>query len=303
MKAEQVKAKADQALEQLTQSLSEGKSETMLNYLRAMGRFHKYSFTNACLIFSQFEQATHVAGFGTWKNLGRSVKKGEKGIGIIAPLVRNEEDSQGDKNVVKGFRCVHVFDISQTKGEPLPETAQVTGDPLHFMHRIKEFAAQRDIEVQYATSVELGSADGASCGGKNIIRSGLEPAEEFSVLAHELGHELLHRKADENRPDSKTVRETEAEAVAFVVCDAIGLNTSTAASDYIQLYQGDKETLLASMDRVRNAANTILESVLEKEHELDRWGKEKQRHEQSAQKYLESLTQERVKVHKVEHER
>ncbi|MGD9789002.1 MAG: ImmA/IrrE family metallo-endopeptidase, partial [Phycisphaerales bacterium] len=96
-----------------------------------------------------------------------------------------------------------------------------------------------------------------SRGGRISIRVGLEPANEFSTIVHELAHELLHRGED-RKTISKTVRETEAEAVAFVVTSAIGLNTGTAASDYIQLYQGNAETLAASLDRIQHVAAGII---------------------------------------------
>src|SRR5690606_37572085 len=92
------------------------------------------------------------------------------------------------------------------------------------------------------------------------VRADLEPAIEFSVLAHELAHELLHR--GEDRPASKTVRETEAEAVAFVICQAIGLETRAAASDYIQLFDGKAETLAASLDRIQRTAVGIIAALL-----------------------------------------
>jgi hypothetical protein len=102
-------------------------------------------------------------------------------------------------------------------------------------------------------------ADGVSRGGRISIRPGLAPAQEFSVIVHELAHELLHR--GEDRPQSKTVRETEAEAVAFVVCQAIGLETGTAASDYIQLYDGKTDTLAASLNRIQYIASEIIMSI------------------------------------------
>ena len=92
------------------------------------------------------------------------------------------------------------------------------------------------------------------------MRKGLSPAEEFSVLAHELAHELLHR-AEEGKRSSRTVLETEAEAVAFVVCQAVGLEAAGAAADYIHLYQGSKETLLESLERIREAAVKIIGAI------------------------------------------
>ena len=107
----------------------------------------------------------------------------------------------------------------------------------------------------------MSPAEGASFGGTIAIRRGLSAAEEFSVSCHEVAHEMLH-KTDRSQEDSKTVRETEAEAVAFVVCQAIGLNTNTASSDYLSLYQGDKETLAKSLGRIQRTAARVIEGVM-----------------------------------------
>ena len=96
--------------------------------------------------------------------------------------------------------------------------------------------------------------------GRILLRDDLSAAVTFSVLVHEVAHELLH-SGDRRAATSKTVRETEAEAVAFVVSHAIGLDTGTAASDYIQLYAGNKETLLASLGAIQHAATEILAAL------------------------------------------
>lgn len=117
--------------------------------------------------------------------------------------------------------------------------------------------------IELTHDVIPGGAEGVSKGGSIVIAPGLETAEEFAVLAHELAHELLH-KDEERRTRSKTVKETEAEAVSFVVCQAIGLDCSTRSSDYIQLYQGDAETLSESLDAIQKTAASIIEAVTDK---------------------------------------
>src|SRR5436190_638308 len=103
-----------------------------------MGRFHRYSWGNVLLINSQRPDATRVAGFHTWHDVGRSVKKGEKGIMILAPvLVKQKDQTRAARQEAKtaemfrlaGFRTAYVFDVSQTEGKPLPEFAKTTGDP------------------------------------------------------------------------------------------------------------------------------------------------------------------------------
>jgi hypothetical protein len=123
-----------------------------------------------------------------------------------------------------------------------------------------EFASKKDIRVCHSSA--LGSAEGLSAGGQIVLRKGLSPAAETSVLIHELAHEMLHRGTGSQDRD-RTVVETEAEAVAFVVCTAIGLESKAASTDYIQLYQGRKETLMASLGRIQQAASEIIEAVLD----------------------------------------
>lgn len=264
MKAEEARKIADNALAELNDALSRGKSEQLVKYLGMLARFHRYSFGNVLLILSQKSDATHVAGFHTWKQLGRFVKKGEKGIVILAPMVIRpktdgitEETGEGEKRILR-FRAVYVFDVSQTDGQELPSPAQVSGDPAEHLVSLRALVAEKGISLDY-DDLPAG-ADGVSRGGRISIRPGLEPANEFSVLVHELAHELLHR--GDERPVSKTVRETEAEAVAFVVCRAIGLDTGTAASDYIQLYDGKPETLAASLDRIQTTAGEFLRKLI-----------------------------------------
>lgn len=266
MKADEAKKIADQALEQLSTALAQGKSASLTRYLAAMSRFHAYSWGNLFLILAQRPDATNVAGFQTWKALGRFVKKGEKGIAIIAPMnIRPREDEQQGAEAparpVLRFKAVYVFDVTQTDGEPLPTFQRVAGDPGAFVQRLCSLIESHGIALVFDAPAM--GADGVSSGGKILVKPDLAPAETFSVLAHEFAHELLHHRGE--RPASKTVRETEAEAVAFVVCQAIGLSTTTAASDYIQLYDGDKDTLAKSLDRIQRTAAEIVKAVMHPE--------------------------------------
>ena len=266
MKAEQAKNIAEEALARLADALEAGRSETLVRYLATMARFHDYSFGNVMLIYTQKPDATHVAGFRAWKNLGRFVRKGEKGIAIIAPMLIRPKDRDDDKSFLR-FKAVYVFDGSQTEGEPLPEFACVNGNPNGHTERLKALVASKGIALEYTDNL-LG-AHGRSSGGRIELRPGLSPAEEFSVLTHELAHEMLH-KDDRRNGTSKTIRETEAEAVAFVVCQAIGLDTNTAAADYIQLYAGDKATLAESLDHIQKTAAEIITAIKDDEHRASR---------------------------------
>ena len=115
---------ADDALEQLQQELSSGKSDALVNFLKTVSQFHKYSLRNQLLIMVQAPEASRVAGFNTWKKMGRHVRKGEKGIRILAPVIRRKKEDAKSKNEddrpLIGFRVTSVFDISQTDGNRSP---------------------------------------------------------------------------------------------------------------------------------------------------------------------------------------
>lgn len=256
----------EEALARLSAHLEAGKSETLKAYLAAFGRFRHYSWNNAFLIAAQRPNATHVAGIHAWNDLGRTVRKGEKGLMIFAPMVvkNNEPPTQEKETASKepirlaGFRTAYVFDVTQTEGKALPEFAKTTGDPKDFSEKLKTIAVNRGIAVEYDPSI--GPALGVSSGGRIRLKPDLSKAEEFSVLAHELAHEILHHGKNERFPE--LVRETQAEAVAFVVCRGVGLETNTAAADYIKLYNGDKRTLSESLSVIQETSARILDELV-----------------------------------------
>ena len=262
MKSEQIKEITDKATEQLVAALEQGHSEALTSYLKAIGRFHRYSLHNVLLIALQKPNASHVAGFRTWNQLGRFVKKGEKGILILAPIVRrkteNSEADEKESSHIAGFRAAYVFDVSQTDGQELPQIGVMHGDPCEYGAGLRGFADAQNIAIEY--SHDIAPARGTSYGGRIALLPGQSPAEEFSTLVHELAHELLHR-GDRREQTSRKVRETEAEATAFVVCHAIGLETGSAACDYIQLWNGDKETLTNSLTYIQKAASQMLAAL------------------------------------------
>jgi len=140
----------------------------------------------------------------------------------------------------------------------LPEFASIKGDPQDYLSRLTRFVASQNIALEY--DPRISPARGMSSGGKITLLPNLSPAETVATLAHEIGHELLHRGERRNQT-THTVRETEAEAVAFVVCSAIGLDTNTANADYVQLHGGDKATLAESLARIQQTASVILQAI------------------------------------------
>lgn len=244
--------------------LEAGHSDALTNYLTAMSRFHNYSFGNVLEIARQMPTATRVAGFWTWKNLGRSVNAGAKGIRILAPIVgvRRKKEQEAAKDITKqnervllGFRNAYVFDVSQTNGVDLPTVHEVSGDPGDNIDRLAAFVKSKGIALVY--NANIAPALGMSYGGRIAILPGQSKAEEFSTLVHETAHELLH-KAERRTATTKTIRELEAEAVAFVVGKAVGLVNDNASADYIQLYQGNASLLAESLEVIQQTASVIL---------------------------------------------
>ena len=113
MTADALKKITTDALDTLAELLDEGHSDQLTALLKTMARFHKYSFHNLCLITAQCPTATRVAGFQTWRTMGRFVRKGEKGIAILAPIVgrREAESASDNERTVVGFRAAYVFDV------------------------------------------------------------------------------------------------------------------------------------------------------------------------------------------------
>ena len=219
-------------------------------------------------IARQKPDATRVAGLYAWNQLKRRVKKGERGIRILAPVIgiRRKKDEEAEKDIrtqnqpaLVGFRSAYVFDVSQTEGEQLPElSSQVSGDVGERRERLIDFIAGQGIALEFKESIA--PALGVSFGGKIALLPGQSSAEEFSTLVHELAHEMLH-KADRRTATTKTVRETEAEAVAFVVGKTIGLETGRASADYIHLYHGNASLLTESLEVIQKTSALILSAL------------------------------------------
>lgn len=185
----------EQAVSNLIDQLEQGHSETLTAYLRAMARFHTYSFGNVLEIARQRPTATRVAGFGKWKELGRFVKRGEKGIRILAPMtfrrVRKPEfqaevdDTHGP--ILFGFRPVYVFDIEQTEGADLPEFGRmIRGEVGGNRDLLIAFLAEQNIALEF--NEQIAPSLGVSYGGRIAILPGLSKAEEFTTLVHEIAH-------------------------------------------------------------------------------------------------------------------
>lgn len=262
MVKETTKQIAADALANLSEALRSGESDTLTAYNAFMAKFYRYSWFNTLLILSQNNAASHVAGFMKWKEQGRYVKKGEKGLAILVPLKyksKTKDYNEDADETLVGFTTGYVFDVAQTDGEPIPEFATVSGDPGLYSSRLRDLIQERKIDLRYADGLD--GARGSSHGGRICILKGMPAAEEFQVLAHELAHELLHR-GDRRSETNVQIRELEAEAVAFVCCTSIGIETGSASADYIKLYQGDEKLLGQSLSYIQNVSAQILDYIL-----------------------------------------
>jgi antirestriction protein ArdC len=177
---------------------------------QAYTAFHSYSIGNALEALWQCTvrgiEAGPINTFVGWKQLGRHVRRGEKGIVILAPMVGKkradaEEMDEDATTRLFGFRAAHVFDLSQTDGEPMPELTTITGDPKDYTERLERFVMDRNIALDYDAGIA--PAKGLSSGGKITLLPDLPPAEHFAVLVHETAHELLHR-SDRRTKTTKT---------------------------------------------------------------------------------------------------
>lgn len=249
--------------------------------LAAAACFHRYSLSNVLLIYMQRPDATRVAGIRTWNRLGRHVRKGERGIAILAPVSyrteqpppdgdRAEAVQPGDdgkpRRVLRGFKVAYVFDIAQTEGEPIPDVQPVVldgDDPGRLWDALEKQVVGQGYTVRCVPGLTAGGepADGLTEWRARVVSvdDGLPPAHATHTLAHELGHVLLHGPRD---GISQQQREVEAESVAFVVCTAAGLDTGPAATPYVARWaNGDLAVVRASAERVLAAARTVVDRL------------------------------------------
>jgi len=244
---------------------------SLIPLLTSMSRFPKYSLSNQLLIFAQRPTATCVMGYRAWNKAGYQVRKGEKGIAIYAPMLFakrrdiDDLDPTDDSTAPRlGYRVTYVFDVTQvdpiagteaaTVATAAPATGTTTAD--RFLEQLKAFLVGHNIELEYKALAPglFGYTDGRriTCG------TGQASHVEFATLTHETTHVLLHfaRNSDGSactRPDL-TTRETEAEAVTYLLCAQLGIAGTEASVEYIQSYRGTPDTLDASLERIRTIA-------------------------------------------------
>ena len=236
-------------------------------HLEVQSRFRQYSFGNVTLIASQCPDATRVAGFQAWRGLGRSVRRGERAIWILAPMLApREEDrraaSKGHERVVRGFKAVPVFDVSQTDGPDLPSVcAALQGsDDAGAYDRLVGFGSMIGFAVE---DRELEAGTNGDCSHEqHLIRVERrnQPAQRVKTLAHEIAHALLHETFED-----RSLAELEAESVAYVVCRSLGFDASGYSFGYVALWAGGGERAIAGVrssgERIQKAAARILSGI------------------------------------------
>lgn len=268
---EERQAKVDAALATLEAGVSQlVSSEAWADYLAFQARFHRYSFNNVMLIKIQRPDATKVAGFNAWKAMGRSVRKGEKGIAILAPMRRTAEDEKtGEKRSwIGGFKVEHVFDVSQTDGEPLPAhpASLLDGDgDAALMGALVAQATGAGFTVELADECDGGANGWTNFGTRTVRVDGRLPeAQRVKTMAHELAHVLMHDPADPDLPSSRGLIEVEAESVAFIVLHAMGYDAGDYSFGYVAGWAGsDVKAIQKVASRAQRTATRIIAAITE----------------------------------------
>ena len=250
--------------------------------LDTAAKFHSYSLGNLLLIGAQAPQATWVAGFRTWQSLGRQVRKGERGIAILAPCTYRPKTADraepaapagpepatscsggaapdaGGKKQVRGFRAVHVFDVAQTEGPPLPDVTPtlLTGQaPAGLWDALEGQVLGHGYTVHRG---DTGRANGWTDPASRTVRvsGAVDDAQAVKTLIHELAHIEAGHVGD--LPTYATCRgrcEVEAESVAYVVAAAHGLDAGGYSFAYVAGWAG------GDLSIVRQAADTVIQTA------------------------------------------
>lgn len=222
---------------------------------------HEYSINNSILAFWQYPQVTMLAGFKKWLSLGRTVRKGERAIKVLAPLTRKikDKDSEEDTFIISGWRYVNVFDVNQTEGENLSfgHSDKVKGT-ISF-EAIKEISPL-PVEVRY---------DGTSNGNITLERILIAPKDNEAAMVATLLHEIAHYKLGHLGSElDKDTKELEAETVSFIVCCYLGLNNQKSKY-YIGAWNGDQKKLKGKGKHLISIAENIIRNINTLPHKGD----------------------------------
>ena len=261
MKSIELMEEIETRLKDLASETDEFKrSEFFRQYLDVMSKFWKYSYHNQLLICCKMPDATRVAGFRTWQELNRNVKKGSKAIKILAPSRKKVTETDPITNEEKEkqitlFIPVNVFDISQTEGEDLPDIEiSVKGDNYKdFLDNLVSLCKEKAIEVNFK-NLGINGLYGYSKGGQIAITNTESINTQVNTIIHEIAHELLHKKGSTL---SKEEKEIQAEGTAYVVTRHFGLENRSF--NYLALYDADYKKIMENLKSVAEASKEIIE--------------------------------------------
>lgn len=242
------------------------------DYLKAQSRFHNYSFQNVLWLLSQGihrgVEVSRFAGYNTWRDLGRQVRKGEQSFKVLAPCgYKKLDESTGEETFrVRGFRVVSTFDVSQTEGAPLAEVLkQLEGTSEVYkaaFAKLAKYNTSRGLTVERVA--DLGGPNGVFNRMNRDIKvlDSLSDLHALKTLCHETAHSLLHDTVD---GDSRSTKEVEAESTAFVVMHALGFDSAEYSLGYVASWaDGDLKLVQDVASRVQKTAKTILALFEEK---------------------------------------
>jgi hypothetical protein len=257
--------KRDDLLAELATGVAElTTSDRWREFLDVQSRFHSYSFLNTLAIQLQRPDATRVAGFNTWRRLGRQVRRGEKGLAILAPITRRIRlDQEGDEQVIAGapstFRVVHVFDVAQTDGKELPSICErLDGEGAGGAYT-RLVAVAHSLSYTVEEDYLPGGRNGDCSFEARRIRVEVTNSEvqQVKTLAHEIAHSMLHEGFDD-----RALAELEAESVAFIVCRALGIDSASYTFGYVAGWAGGGAEAVAAIKaagaRIQRTADAIL---------------------------------------------
>jgi uncharacterized Zn finger protein (UPF0148 family) len=288
-----MQADLEEWIERLADLVEEARGEKQLKeLLEVQSKFHDYSVNNQILILRQMPEATKVAGYNTWKEMGRYVKEGESAIWIWAPLTTNKCPECGNgpsyhhngkvdcdyhetvapdtwSQGVVGFKPVPVYDISQTDGDPLPSVDdEINGDASTLLPALIAAAEDLPLELDIVPEAEWDREAEGICTGHSVfeghptieVKDQSNDANLARVIVHEIGHALLHYTQRAETPEREK-REVEAEAVAYVVCQHYGLDASNARF-YLAAWSDEAaDDLRERVDRIQATAGDVIEAV------------------------------------------
>jgi antirestriction protein ArdC len=245
-------------------------SEKWTQYLDVQSKFYRYSPNNVMLILMQNPYATRVAGYRAWQALDHQVMAKESALRILAPMTYKRDNApEGEKaREIRGFKLVPVFDISQTEGPDLPDiVSKLEGlAPEGVFAKLTEFAEGIGFRVERPQSLESGAnGDTSHSEGRIRVVSTNSEAQQAKTLAHEIGHALLHDPVAEATKDlERGLKELEAESTAYVICTALGMDTSDYSFGYVAGWAGGApeatQGIKASTGRIQKAATAVLKA-------------------------------------------